>query len=69
MPTPLQILKSRLTLGEGNTPLTELATIGGGLPLRKLYAKLEFLKPHRVIQGPGDRNDAFSCPGTWSLPR
>ena len=45
MPTPLHDFKSRLTLGEGNTPLTELATIGGKLPLRKLYAKLEFLNP------------------------
>ena len=45
MPTPLHDFKSRLTLGEGNTPLTELTTIGGELPLRKLYAKLEFLNP------------------------
>ena len=45
MPTPLHDFTSRLTLGEGNTPITELATIGGELPLQQLYAKLEFLNP------------------------
>ena len=45
MPTPIHHHKSALTLGEGDTPVTKLPTIGKNLPFRQLYAKLEFLNP------------------------
>lgn len=45
MPTPVHHPESAVTLGEGGTPVTGLTTIGDRLPLRQLYAKLEFLNP------------------------
>ena len=45
MPTPLHKPESAVTLGEGNTPVTGLNSIGSRLPLRQLHAKLEFLNP------------------------
>ena len=45
VPTPVHDASARVTLGEGNTPCVILNTIGGRLPLGKLYAKLEFLNP------------------------
>ena len=45
MPTPVHDLEFALTLGEGNTPITELASVGDNLAMQKLYAKLEFLNP------------------------
>ena len=43
--TPVHDTNAGVTLGEGNTPCVILNTIGGRLPLGKLYAKLEFLNP------------------------
>ena len=45
VPTPVHDTSARVTLGEGNTPCVVLNTIGGRLPLGRLYAKLEFLNP------------------------
>lgn len=45
IPSPVHDPTFEVSLGEGNTPVTVLSTIGGRLPLRSLYAKLEFLNP------------------------
>ena len=45
IPSPVHDRNSRVSLEEGNTPCVKLPTLGGRLPLHKLYAKLEFLNP------------------------
>lgn len=45
IPSPLHDSTFEGSLGEGNTPSVILTTIGGNLPLGRLYAKLEFLNP------------------------
>ena len=44
-PSPIHDKKSRLTMGEGNTPYVKLNFIGRNLRIDNLYAKLEFLNP------------------------
>ena len=42
---PLHDLSAVVSMGEGNTPVVRLPTLGDELGLRTLYAKLEFLNP------------------------
>ena len=45
IPSPVHDPRSRVSLGEGNTPSVHLVQFGGSLPLHELYAKLEYLSP------------------------
>ena len=44
-PLPLEDAASAVRLGEGDTPIVEMAWLGEMLGLRRLYAKLEMLNP------------------------
>ena len=45
LPTPVHDPSTAVSLGEGNTPVTELTSVCDRLQMGKLYAKLEFLNP------------------------
>ena len=45
IPTPIHHPDSSISLGEGNTPVVHLRSLGELLGLQRLYAKLEFLNP------------------------
>ena len=45
IPTPVHDPSCSVSLGEGNTPSVRLTSLGAGLPLLQLHAKLEFLNP------------------------
>ena len=45
VPLPLRLPGSRMTLGEGDTPLVELPSVAQGLGVRDLWAKLEMSNP------------------------